>query len=187
VAIPDSILLKTQLRQEIRRTLRDDGHNSQNVCETLIPWLAARPELRIIATFAALPDEVDLAALIEKFPDRCWVFPRVAGDDLTLHVVHHPASELVTGAFGILEPAVGLAEIAVDRIDAFFCPGLAFDLDGGRLGRGRGFYDRMLVRARPDSLKIGVCFNCQMVSDTFSEPHDVRMNVVVSEQQVVVG
>jgi 5-formyltetrahydrofolate cyclo-ligase len=185
VAIPDSNLLKSQLRQTMRRILQNDEHDSSTVCEALVPWLAARPHLRRIAAFSALPGEVDLANLVERFPDRRWVFPRVSGDDLTFHAILDPVSELVAGAFGILEPAAGLAEIPVPRIDAFFCPGLAFDPNGGRLGRGRGFYDRMLANARHDALKIGVCFDCQIVPDTLPQPHDVRMNGVVSEKSRV--
>ena len=51
---------------------------------------------------------------------------------------------------------------------------------GGRLGRGRGFYDRMLAKARPDALKLGICFEIQLVADTFPEPHDVRMDHVIA-------
>jgi 5-formyltetrahydrofolate cyclo-ligase len=78
-----------------------------------------------------------------------------------------------------LEPLPCLPELPVARIDAFFCPGLAFDSHGGRLGRGRGFYDRMLAQARPDALKVGVCFPRQLVSDTCPEAHDVRMDELV--------
>lgn len=127
-----------------------------------------------------MPGEVDLSELIRKFPDRCWVFPRVCGEDLMFHVVSDPDSELVKSAFGIPEPLEYLERMPVSGIDAFLCPGLAFDATGGRLGRGRGFYDRVLSHARPDALKVGICFPHQMVLDALMEPHDVRMDMVTS-------
>ena len=158
------------------------GHplDSRNVCEVLDHWLACQSGLKTIAVYSALPGEVDLSELVKRHVDRSWVYPRVAGNTLTLHVVRNPAAELVPGAFGILEPSPTLSKIEVVKIDAFLCPGLAFDGRGGRLGRGRGYYDRLLTEARPGTLKVGVCFANQIVSDTYQEPHDVRMDVVIS-------
>ena len=180
MAIPESNNRKSQLRVTLRRILRDTLRDSRPVCDALDRWLASQPGLRTIATFAALPGEVDLSEMTARHPQRCWVYPRVAGDDLAFHAVANPAEELTPGAFGIHEPSPDAMPIPVGRIDAFLCPGLAFDAGGGRLGRGRGFYDRMLAGARPGALKIGVCFVQQIVPDTCSEPHDVRMDVVVS-------
>jgi len=163
----------------MRQLLRDQPLDSQPIHQILDAWLTHRPALQTISIFAPLPGEVDLMDLTAVHPARRWVYPRVTGQDLTFHVVKTPATELVSGAFGILEPTPGLAEIPVAEIDAFFCPGLAFDPAGGRLGRGKGFYDRMLARARPDTLKIGVCFPCQIVSDTYAEAHDIRMDEVI--------
>ncbi|RYD45106.1 MAG: 5-formyltetrahydrofolate cyclo-ligase, partial [Verrucomicrobiaceae bacterium] len=94
------------------------------------------------------------------------------------HLTFHTGENLAEGSFGIMEPAEGSPEVAVEEIDAFLCPGLAFDRKGGRLGRGRGFYDRLLAKAREDAVKIGLCHGFQMVEDTFSEEHDVRMDEV---------
>ena len=162
----------------MRALARTHRLDSGPVCAALERWLADHPVHRI-AVFAALPGEVDLAEWIARHPERCWVYPRVAGATLTLHAVADPAAGLLAGAFGIREPSPALAQIAVGRIDAFVCPGLAFDARGGRLGRGRGFYDRLLAGIRPDAVKIGVCFAAQMVPDTFGEPHDVRMDQVI--------
>ena len=115
-----------------------------------------------------------------RHPERRWVYPRVSGEDLTFHAVANPGAELTRSALGIREPSPTLAPVALERIDAFLCPGLAFDAHGGRLGRGRGYYDRVLAGARPDALKIGVCFARQIVPDTFPQPHDVRMDKVIS-------
>ena len=165
----------------MRRLLRDRTLDSRPVNRILDAWLTHRPALQTLAVFAPLPGEVDLMELTARHPERRWVYPRVTGQNLTFHVVKTPAADLASGAFGILEPSPDLPEIPLEEIDAFFCPGLAFDPDGGRLGRGKGFYDRMLANARPDALKAGVCFPCQIIADTYAEAHDIHMDEVISE------
>ena len=132
-----------------------------------------------ISAFAALPGEPDLLPLLAEFPDRQWIFPRVENDRLMLHPVADPSRDLLPGAFGIREPSPALPVIDVTAIDAFLCPGLAFDRNGGRLGRGRGFYDRLLAQARPNARKLGIAFSFQLVDDTFPEPHDMRMEKIL--------
>ncbi len=142
-------------------------------------WLEAHTAPKTIAAFAALSGEVDLMDVISRHPERRWVFPRVEGNGLCFHAVGNPNVDLTTGAFGVREPSPALPVVEIAEIDAFLCPGLAFDANGGRLGRGKGFYDRMLAKARPDALRIGICFQAQRVDDTFSEPHDIAMDVVI--------
>lgn len=180
VAFPDSANPKDRLRAAMRRLLREQSADSAALHPAIGRWLAAHPERQTIAVFSALPGEVDLTEIIAANPGRRWVWPRVEADDLHFHQVENPDLQLMPGAFGVREPSPGLPVIPVDGIDAFFCPGLAFDRRGGRLGRGRGFYDRMLAKAQPGALKIGLCFPWQIVTDTFSEEHDVHMDEVLS-------
>lgn len=161
----------------MRRILADAPRDP--ALDAVDDWLRAHPAARTLAVFAALPGEVDLAPVVARHSGRRWVYPRVEGDRLAFHVVENPAADLTSGAFGVREPSPSLPVVELSEIDAFFCPGLAFDARGGRLGRGRGFYDRALARARPDALRIGVCYACQMVEDTLSEAHDIRMHGVI--------
>ena len=159
----------------MRQALRGHASESDPACAALAKWLLDRPALRTVAIYSALPGEVDLTALRRRLPQLNWVYPKVRGHDLTFH----PGDQLHPGAHGILEPAEGSPEVPLHQIDAFLCPGLAFERSGHRLGRGRGFYDRLLAQARPDALKVGVCFPFQIVPDTFPETHDVIMDMVV--------
>ena len=70
------------------------------------------------------------------------------------------------------------------ELDVICVPGLAFDLQGNRLGQGGGWYDRVLAQA-PDALKIGVCFETQILQNVPHEPHDIAMNFVVTEQRTI--
>lgn len=171
----DPATAKSALRKQMRQMLCAHGPEADGVSTMLDRWLAAHPERRTIAVYSPLPGEIDLSQTLLAHPDRRWVFPRVADHDLTFHTGGH----LTPGAFGILEPAAGSPEVPVLEIDAFLCPGLAFDRRGGRLGRGRGFYDRLLARVRPDALKLGICHTFQIVADTFPEPHDIPMDGLI--------
>jgi 5-formyltetrahydrofolate cyclo-ligase len=171
---------KQQLRAAIRRQLRQSPRDSRPVCEAVRRWLEAHPALRTVALYAALPEEVDLLPLLAWDPDRRWVFPRVCGENLRFHEVRDWRRDLIPGLLGIREPAPALPQVQVPDVDVFLCPGLAFDATGGRLGRGRGYYDRMLASASAGAIKIGVCHPCQRVADTFGQAHDLRMDEVIS-------
>ena len=159
----------------MRQALRKHAADPAPACSALESWLSARPEIRTVAVYSTLPGEVDLTSVLTRLPEIHWVFPKIIGHHLTFHA----GDRLLPGAHGILEPHADTPEIPLEKIDAFICPGLAFDTHGHRLGRGRGFYDRLLAQARPDALKIGICFPFQLVPDTFAEPHDVRMDAVI--------
>ena len=163
----------------MRRQLRDSARDSRELLATLTDSLGELQEGKRIAIYAALPDEPVITPLITALPHLHWLLPRVDGDHLTFHRVRDAPTELRSGAFGIMEPRPDLPATTIPDIDIFICPGLAFDIHGGRLGRGRGFYDRVLAEAREDSLKIGVGFDCQMVEDVFAEEHDIAMNSVL--------
>lgn len=167
----------------MRRLLRESVTDSTAVCRSIHEWLIAHPGLKTLSIFAALPGEVDLSSFVKDHPDRTWVYPFVRGEHLTFHRVQNPAEELLPGSFGIREPREDSPVVPVSQIDAFLCPGLAFDEHGGRLGRGRGFYDRVLASKRDDALKIGICFKFQRVPDTYSEAHDMHMDLVLSDEE----
>jgi 5-formyltetrahydrofolate cyclo-ligase len=162
----------------LRREARSG--DSEAVRNAVADWIRRHPQVHTIASFAALPDEVDLTELVTLFPEKRWLFPRVDGEQVFFHATADPSNDLVRGAFGILEPRADSARVPLDEIDAFFCPGMAFDHQGGRLGRGKGFYDRLLSQARTDAHKIGIAFPSQIVPTTHCEPHDIPMDEVIS-------
>ncbi len=164
----------------MRRLVKTLPQAAPVVLQLLRGWLAGQPQVKVISTYSPLPGEVDITPLVTEFPHLRWVFPRVVGSELALHHVADPASDLEPGAFGIREPRADLPTVDLFHVDAFLCPGLAFDEYGGRLGRGRGFYDRLLEHARGDALKIGVCHRKQLVPHTYGEAHDVVMDRVIS-------
>jgi 5-formyltetrahydrofolate cyclo-ligase len=106
------------------------------------------------------------------------LLPVVAGKELELRLYEGEES-LRTGAYNIMEPVGSLfPQEEYDQIELAIIPGMAFDAMGHRLGRGKGYYDRLLPQLTA-AYKIGVCYPFQFVSDVPSEEHDVRMNEVI--------
>lgn len=74
--------------------------------------------------------------------------------------------------------------MSTDQVDVILVPGLAFDAAGRRIGRGGGFYDRFLLRLPPATLSVGVAFEAQRIDEVPADPHDRRVDVVVTERRL---
>ncbi len=135
-------------------------------------------EAHIVALYMPIRGEVDLGPLWCEQDKEC-VFPRVAGSTL----VFSPAGSkdhFTTGSYGIPEP---ISTVVVDpgAIDLILVPGVAFDRTGCRLGYGKGYYDRLL-KANPGLNTIGVCFEECLLDEIITDPWDVRVRYVVTQQ-----
>ncbi|MDO9047400.1 MAG: 5-formyltetrahydrofolate cyclo-ligase [Methylobacter sp.] len=101
-------------------------------------------------------------------------------------------AELVPGMWGILEPPKQRRgelgkEVVPEQLDCVMVPGVAFDRNGGRLGNGAGYYDRLLKSVRADAVLIGVCFESQLVEQVTMDAHDVAMDIVMTEKNLYAG
>lgn len=172
---------KSELRQLVRQRKRQ--FSQQQLAELSLPVLARlRPLLSVASTvllYYSLPDEVDTHAFLDELRSagKIVLLPRVV--DAGTMVLHRYTgrADLSEGAFGIMEP-VGEPFTDYAAIDVAVIPGMAFDADGHRLGRGRGYYDRFLSSV-PYIYKIGVCFDFQKVEAVPVEATDVSVDVVV--------
>jgi 5-formyltetrahydrofolate cyclo-ligase len=184
---------KRSLRREIARRVRgmsaeDRARESTAVCEHILgsPQYAAA---RSVLMYHALEDEVDLGTLIDEAVQsgREVLLPVVGGGagEMKVVSVHDPARDLRDGAFGIMEPKGGMPLEDLSGIDLVLVPGRAFDREGGRLGRGGGYYDRFLRRLRPQKAggppKLGVAFGCQVVESVPRTGMDVLTDGLVTE------
>ncbi len=133
-----------------------------------------------ILMYYSLPDEVQTHDFVEKWHDRKRiVLPVVKGDDLELRYFNGK-DRLRAGMFGIGEPS---EEEPADEndIELAIIPGVAFDREGNRLGRGKGYYDRTLERLEK-ACRIGVCFSFQILDSIPTEECDRRMDEVWTEK-----
>ena len=172
--------------REIRRRQPGKDELSSEICRILAS-LAAFQSARVVMAYVHARSEVRTETLIRELlaGDKTVAVPYCAGDDLVPWRLDC-WGELAVGAFGILEPRPELREQsgrAVDpgKIDLVCVPGLGFDRAGNRLGSGRGYYDRLLPRLRRDAIKVGLAYECQIVPQVATEPHDVPMDVVITE------
>lgn len=137
-------------------------------------------EAQTVLLYWSMDDEVQTHDFVARwYQQKRILLPCVDGDDLRLRTYSGADSMVAGEQFGIGEPT-GEEFVDYDHIDLIIVPGVAFDRNGNRMGRGRGFYDRLL-RQTPRAYKIGVAFNFQMRVQIPIEAHDIPMDMVVSE------
>ncbi|MXY15107.1 MAG: 5-formyltetrahydrofolate cyclo-ligase [Proteobacteria bacterium] len=100
--------------------------------------------------------------------------------------------EMVVGKWNILEPPRELwgnpeKEVEPEDLDIIMVPGVGFDRKGGRMGNGQGYYDRLLEKARPDCPLVALCYESQLFDEVLVAPHDVYMDMVITEDAVYEG
>lgn len=135
-----------------------------------------------VLMYHSLPDEIETRRFLEKWKSRKKFFlPRVNG--VNLELLPYDESRLEIGSFHIEEPS-GNDIHPVEEIEVIIVPGVAFDRKGHRLGRGKGFYDRLLQSAA--ATKIGVGYDFQLVDEIPAEPHDVSMDMVITERTTII-
>ena len=172
---------KKELRKYVAGLKTQHTASITQASADVLSRLEAHPVFRTAHTlllYYSLPDEVNTHDFIRKWSAHKQILlPVVIGDDLELRHYTGPA-DLKKGAYGIEEP-VGEPFTDYDSIDLAIIPGVAFDTHGNRLGRGKGYYDRLLPRL-PHTYKIGICFPFQLVEEVPTEAQDVRMDEVLS-------
>ncbi len=151
--------------------------------------LPAWQRARTVALHAPLGAEVDTAELarLALAAGKRVAWPRVAAAGPAMEFAACAASELVSGPARALEPPRSAPPLPLDAIDLVVVPGVAFDAGGGRLGRGRGHYDATLSRLRPGAARVGVAFDEQVVDRVPTEPHDSRLDVVVTPSRLLLS
>lgn len=134
-----------------------------------------------ILMYHSLPDELSTIAFLDKWGTKKHFFlPRVNG--VNLDILPYDRSRLELGAFHIEEP-VGDELTDPAEIELIVVPAVAYDRRGNRLGRGKGFYDRLLSTTK--ATKIGVGYDFQLVDEIAVEPHDVPVDMVITQTEVL--
>lgn len=134
-----------------------------------------------ILMYNSLPDELSTREFIAKWAGRKHFYlPRVNG--VNLEVLPYDRTRMHLGAFRIEEPD-GTDTIDPGTMDLIIVPAVAMDREGNRLGRGKGFYDRLLPQTR--AMTIGVGYDFQLVAEGIpAEPHDAPLDMVVTETRI---
>ena len=180
---------KDELRREMKQRLRALNPRtralaSERICRVIaqdVVWKSAR----LVAAFLPLPGEPRIGPLWENAGSPAICIPRVRGSRCEL--VPLPDAGSLARADWRLDGTEfdALPVIDVAGVDLILVPGLAFTADGFRLGRGGGYYDRLLASCPPHTRKIGVCFATQLVAALPTESHDHAVERVVTESTCV--
>ena len=173
-------MLKNELRHNIKQQKRQ--FTSQQLAQLSLSVLdRLRPLLhdaKVVLAYYSLPDEVDTHVLIDELvaEGKTVLLPKVL-DDTTMELRRYTGlQDLCEGAYHIMEP-VGMTFTDLSQIDVALIPGVAFDAQGHRLGRGKGYYDRFLSLISTKTL--GLCFDFQKVAEVPVEAQDVAVDKVV--------
>ena len=173
---------KRLMRMRYRQQRDDLGEERRRdaglaICKHIEAW----PQFEsagVILTYMPMRGEVDLRLLLERFPVKNWLLPRIQSAG---QMVFHPydPGRLVEHAYGMLEPAADLPQVPAGEIDLALVPALAYDRRGYRLGYGGGFFDRFL--AGFEGISLGVTYQALIVDSLPADKHDVRVQSIASE------
>lgn len=166
-----------------RRAHLDPLETGQRIAELLQSWPGYRGALGVL-TYLAFGGEPDLRPLLTD-SGKTFFTTRTAdaGPLLTLHRLD--VEDLERHRFGFQQPPAGATPASPEDIDLVLVPGLAFDLEGNRLGFGMGYYDRLLASLPNDVAKVGITSASLLVDGLPKEAHDVRMTHLATEDGVV--
>ncbi len=182
--MPTSTSEKSELRSLARETATMLLSSEENIYDKSksaieqIQALAAYSSAETVMIYSALPDEVDLGALVELDKTKRWVMPRAIGDGIMLLFEFKSFDELVEGKYGVMVPPATNHLMHKSEIDLVIVPGLMFDKRGQRLGRGGGYYDRLLPDMRAKT--VGVCLAELLLEVLPKEEHDIAVDYVVA-------
>ena len=180
--------IRTQMRQQ-RAALAETTR--QAASQAITTALLARPEFQRgqeIACFLSLPQEIVTDGLLtacRQQHKRVCVPVWDPASNTYLLARWAPAQALMPGPHSVPEPTAWQA-VDLQTVDLVIVPGLAFDKQGGRLGYGKGYYDRILAGCRATCCKIGLGYAWQVIDGPLPlASHDVHMDLLVTEAGVI--
>lgn len=178
-------LRQRMLKQLLSLTKDEIKRRSKNV-EQQLSTLPAYRQAKFIMAYYPLRGEVDILSMIRKdLLAKRFCFPVMDLKEKYLRIfeVLNLKGDFIPGPFGVQQPdTLRTEEVDVRKVDMVIIPGLAFDYQKNRLGRGAGFYDRFLARAPSSIKKIGIAFEFQILENLPIHPLlDQRVDKVVAE------
>ncbi len=140
----------------------------------------------VIALYAPIQQEIDTAELFDAAvaAGKQVLYPQVRNGQLQFRQVTE-LRQLAGGAYGIPEPGLSDRDMPLEQADLIVVPGVAFDLQGHRIGFGKGYYDRCLNRLSGCAALVGLCHDFQLLDCIPSEAHDISMQYVVTESRLI--
>ena len=181
-------------KDEIRRQILEKRNNlsskevdkkSELIIENLAPYLKTAQNIMI---FMDMKNEVRITKLIELYPEKNFFISKIVNSkNREMKINKYNENELVLHKFGYYESS---SDDFYDEkiLDIVIVPALAFDSSKNRIGFGGGYYDTFLNKVREknkNTLFIGVCYDFQMIEEVPIEGHDITLDLVINESEVL--
>jgi len=169
--------MQTLSVEEIKKRSRDIQKNLEK--------LELYQKAKRIMIYYPLKGEVDLLDMVRK-AKKDFCFPKIEKEKLVPYQVKNLETDFEKGKFGIKEPIKEKCRrVNVEELDLVIVPGLVFDRERNRLGRGKGYYDRFLKELK-EVISIGVAFNFQIIDSLpYLSSHDEKVDILVSESEIL--
>jgi 5-formyltetrahydrofolate cyclo-ligase len=182
-------LRKQMLAKLVALTKKELRRRSKNV-ETKLSSLSIYKNAEVVMFYHPIEGEVDIKEIIRKAcleKKACLPVTDLATKTLKIFQIDNLEDDLVKGAFGIKEPNKEKAkELDINEIDVVIIPGLAYDYSRNRLGRGGGFYDRLLKKLPNSVKKLGVAFDFQILESLPTNLFtDQKVDLIVTEDRTI--
>jgi len=174
---------KKRIRREIRALknavpLEEKMKRSISILDRL-EQLPEFIHAKTVMLYWAMADEVQTSDFVIKWSaSKRVILPCVNGNDLDLRVFRGEEDLVMGENFGIPEPS-GELFTDYEEIDLILVPGVAFDIENNRMGRGKAYYDKLLSSLK--AFKLGMCFNFQLLKTVPTDEHDIKMDMIISE------
>lgn len=181
--------MKRDIRKKVLGTrksleIEDVKYISKEISLTILKWDIYKNS-KSIMLYSAIKNEVDLSMVASDAikNNKELVYPKTIREtvDIIPCIVSN-LEELQEGEYGILEPSIDKS-VEKNKIDTVFVPGVAYDINGYRIGYGAGYYDRFLRDY--NGIKVGICFSFQIVDDVYKDEHDIKMDYIITEKGIL--
>lgn len=182
------VILRNQIKLKLSELNSEEKiKSSQNASDHLLEFLHSR-RLKNISITHSIADEIDTRSFIKKYLNEFKFFlPKVntENNSLSLHPVSNLTNDLKAGSLGILEPITVEEKNWQNLIECLIVPASALDIEGHRLGRGKGYYDRLISSIDRQKITI-ICliYHCQLVAEVPIEEFDEPIDYCITEKGV---
>ena len=180
------ITQKKAIRKEIRKAKKKLLESERlEFSDKIMSKLASDPNFissKYIFIYWPMKDEVETSKFIKKYShEKTFILPVVKGDELELRLFKNESELVACGKYEILEPT-GEPFTEIEKIELVIVPGVAFDKNLNRLGRGKGYYDKILAQLANKVSFIALAFDFQIIDKIPTEKHDIKMNKIITNK-----
>lgn len=174
--------LRNIIKEEMKLVSKDQRDTEAHIVFETVKTLSSFDSAKHILLYRSLPDELPTDNVIAEWAKTKMIYlPRISGDEL--EVVPYSEYESINKRFKVREPE-GNAITDLSIIDLVIVPAIALDCHCNRLGRGKGYYDRLLPLLTKAET-IGVAMDCQYVKESLpTEPNDVQLDAVITRSNI---